>query len=272
MGQTTIEWTATYQDGIATPGMTFNPWIGCTHVSPGCLHCYAETMMDHRYQKVEWGKGKPRIRTSEANWRKPLQWNKQAAIAGRRAKVFCSSLADVFDPEVPDGWRFDLYNLILQTPSLDWLLLTKRPEHVKNMVPGDWLLPPGSLKALPFPCGWPTNIWIGTSVEDQRRADERIPHLLNVPAAVRFLSCEPLLGPIDLGKYLVSGGISWIIAGAESGAGARPMDEQWVRSLCNQCGFFDIRFFYKQNAIKGHKQPLPELDGRQWLEMPEVSQ
>ena len=236
---------------------TFNPWIGCTHVSPGCVHCYAETMMDQRYGKVEWGKGKPRMRTSVANWRKPLAWNKQAAAAGIRYRVFCSSLADVFDPEVDDQWRFDLYNLILQTPNLDWLLLTKRIEHVRHMVPGEWLLPPNSLKALPYPCGFPSNIWIGTSVEDQRRADERIPHLLKVPAKVRFLSCEPLLGPVDLERAgaIESAGpawagynahIEWVIVGGESGHGARPMHPQWARSLRDQCQAAGVAFHFKQ--------------------------
>ena len=107
---------------------TWNPWIGCTKISPGCLNCYAENLMDTRWKRVRWGRGNPRQRTSEANWRQPLLWDQEAKKAGERRKVFCASLADVFDPEAPDQWRSDLFALIEQTGSLDWLLLTKRPE------------------------------------------------------------------------------------------------------------------------------------------------
>jgi protein gp37 len=274
VGKTSIEWTATQNaDGTWNPGYTFNPWIGCTHVSPGCLHCYAETMMDQRYGRVEWGKGKPRMRTSAANWRKPLTWNKKAASEGIRYRVFCSSLADVFDPEVDDTWRRDLCEVIERTPHLDWLLLTKRPEHVNAMIERAtgrysraWL------------ANYP-NVWIGTSVEDQRRADERIPELLNIPAKVRFLSCEPLLGRVDLGGWIdvcpvclgscetaghysaddgigpcdncngtgkAESGIHWVIAGGESGHGARPMNVAWARSLRDQCSAAGVPFLFKQ--------------------------
>jgi protein gp37 len=167
---------------------------------------------------------------------------------------------------VVEAARLRLFNLILQTPNLDWLLLTKRPQNIRNMVPGDWLLPPGSLKVLPCPCGWPANLWIGTSVEDQAAADERIPHLLRVPARVRFLSCEPLLGPVVLQgaapygddgtpmvrKYLYSVSpvdnqrIHWVIAGGESGAKARPMHPEWARGLRDQAQAAGVAFFFKQ--------------------------
>lgn len=193
---------------------TFNPWMGCSKVSEGCAHCYAETLMDTRYGKVQWGPNGTRVRTSESNWRKPLAWDRAAKKAGERHRVFCSSLADVFEdwqgPIVGSGFddeelaiddertrlmtmddvRRDLFDLIDSTPNLDWLLLTKRPENIERMVldtcrGGGW---------------WARskNIWFGTSVEDQKRADERIPELLKIPAAVRFLSMEPLLGPVDL--------------------------------------------------------------------------
>lgn len=231
-----IEWT----------DHTFNPWIGCTHVSPGCEHCYAETMMDQRWSKVEWGKGKPRQRTSAANWRLPIKWNKQAAAEGVRRRVFCASLADVFDDEVEWGWREDLWGLIHDTPQLDWLLLTKRPQNIAAMVPAAFLTMPRH------------NIWLGITVEDQRRANERIPELLKITATVRFLSCEPLLGPVDLWRWLVAdmradgGGVArlnqlhWIICGGESGHGARPMHPQWARSLRDQCQAAGVAFFFKQ--------------------------
>lgn len=251
-----IEWT----------DHTFNPWFGCTHVSPGCEHCYAEVLMDQRYGRVEWGKGKARMRTSVANWRKPLAWNKTAAKNGIRARVFCSSLADVFDEEVSWEWRRDLFQLIDQCPSLDWLLLTKRPQRViqEMEIALDRFTDPWFDKH--------PNVWIGTSVEDQRRADERIPHLLNVPALVRFLSCEPLLGPVDLSEMarcgrdsygLRDGGIDWVICGGESGHGARPMHPDWARSLRDQCQAAGVAFHFKQwgEYQYGTKRPQRESDG-----------
>lgn len=261
---------------------TFNPWIGCTHVSPGCVHCYAETMMDQRYGKVEWGKGKARMRTSVANWRKPIAWNKQAAAAGTRYRVFCSSLADVFDPEVDQAWRDDLWKLIDQTPSLDWLLLTKRPEQIARMMPVRWGCD-AKQGIFDDTTLMPANVWIGTSVEDQRRADERIPHLLKVPAKVRFLSCEPLLGPLDLtgktiqdiwidpeyasldselGRVVEEDGwpIHWVIVGGESGHGARPMHPDWARGLRDQCQAAGVAYHFKQwgEYTPYYEQVVPE--------------
>lgn len=270
---------------------TFNPWMGCTRVSPGCQHCYAETLMDSRYGKVKWGPQGKRVRTSEAYWKKPLAWNKQAEREGRRFRVFCASLADVFErKEELDPWRWQLWHLIVQTPHLDWLLLTKRPENVNYMVP--W----GS-EAYP----WPENVWIGTSVESQEWADKRIPELLKVPAVVRFLSVEPLLGPVDLfnvsyrgdtdyfinsltrrystskmmypdnGVYMSFGmaslgKINWVIVGGESGAEARPMHPNWVRAIRDQCNNAGIPFFFKQwgewapNCVCGRKKPCQTIE------------
>ena len=153
-----IEWT----------DHSFNPWIGCTRVSPGCVHCYAETLADKRHGWVAWGPKGNRKRTAPANWRKPLTWNRRAEREGVRYRVFCASLADVFDPHpsIPQEWRAELWALIQETPSLDWQLLTKRPENVMRMVPALWQVE------------FPPNVWIGTSVEDQERADERIPELV----------------------------------------------------------------------------------------------
>ena len=164
-----IEWTT----------HTFNPWMGCQKVSPGCDHCYAEALMDTRYGKVQWGPHGVRVRTAPANWRKPLQWAKAARVDGIRPRVFCASLADVFDNKAPDGARADLFALIRQTPELDWLLLTKRPENIAKMLPPDW----GE--------GYP-NVWLGTTVEDQKRADHRVPILLRTPARVRPRLSPPL--------------------------------------------------------------------------------
>jgi protein gp37 len=117
---------------------TFNPWIGCQHVSPGCDHCYAEALMDHRYGKVQWEPHGERKRTSEGNWKQPYRWAKAARQSGTRARVFCASLADVFDNKAPEGARADLFRLIRETPEMDWLLLTKRPQNIVRMLPADW--------------------------------------------------------------------------------------------------------------------------------------
>ena len=187
-----IEWT----------DHTFSGWIGCTKVSEACDDCYAEEG-DKRWHWTPqgWGPGKPRHRTSNENWKQPLKWDREAAASGIRARVFCASLSDVFDREVDPAWRSDLWDLIRQCPHLDWQLLTKRPQLIASYLPSDW----GS--------GWP-NVWLGTSVENQLRADQRIPHLVAVPAVVHFLSVEPLLGAITF-KSLA--GIEWIIVGGESG-------------------------------------------------------
>lgn len=247
---------------------TFNPWIGCVKVSPGCEHCYAMTL-DKRFGHSNWGPAKTtgRRMMSDNYWRQPLKWDAAAAKAGQRARVFCASMADVFEehPAVEHA-RMQLFNLIDATPHLDWLLLTKRPENIARMM-APWL--EGT--------NFPENIWLGTSVEDQRRADERIPHLLKIPAKVRFLSCEPLLGPIELWRFdeedqvlrgvgvIRSGGmtpstpdsppegyddsyagIDWVIVGGESGHGARPMHPNWARSLRDQALAAGVAFHFKQ--------------------------
>ena len=261
---TKIEWT----------DHTFNPWIGCTKVGPGCDHCYAENLMDKRMGVAVWGPGNARVRTKEANWKMPLRWNAQAAAFmaqhGRRQRVFCASLADVFDNAVDPQWRADLFGLIQQTPNLDWLLLTKRIGNVRGMLAE---LAHGSdpdlslLDMMPLP-----NVWIGATIVNQAEADRDIPKLLDVPARVRFLSMEPLLGPVDLTHIEVFGGdaeiyplkgttdcvddegaptddvpaLDWVIVGGESGPGARPMSPDWARSLRAQCAAAGVPFLFKQ--------------------------
>jgi len=246
---------------ISWADATFNPWVGCTKVSPACDHCYAEGWAK-RSGLVEWG-NHPRRRTSAANWRQPLKWNREAEAAGVRKRVFCASLADVFDNQVPAEWRADLWRLIDETPNLDWLLLTKRPQNAAKMIEASRraVLSAGvDSRHVMWP--WP-NVWVGTTVENQEEADRRIPHLLAVPAAKRFLSCEPLLGPISLrwlpsdyksrqargesvGEYDVAKGLDWVIAGGESGPGARPAHPTWFRSLRDQCQTAGVAFHFKQ--------------------------
>ena len=247
-----IEWT----------DHTFNPWIGCTKVSDGCKHCYAEQMMDKHWKKVQWGPQGARVKTSEAKWREPFKWD--AAHNGARKRVFCASLADVFEdnPQVEE-WRVRLLDMVETTPNLDWLLLTKRPQNVLRMVPQRWLE------------YFPKNIWIGTSVENQKAADERIPALVKIPAVVKFLSCEPLLENVDLdlrGRNYGIGDqyVNWVICGGESGTGARPMSADWARSIRDQCVQSDVPFLFKQWSGVNKKSAGRLLDGVEWNQFPEV--
>lgn len=228
---------------------TFNPWWGCERVSAACKNCYAETWA-HRLGLDLWSKGAPRRMMSDAYWRQPIAWNREAEAAGRRDRVFCASMADVFeDRRDLDALRERLWRLIADTPSLDWLLLTKRPEQVARLVP--WQ-------------DWPRNVWLGTTIENQRWAEKRLPHLLEHPAIVHFVSCEPLLGPIELAPWMsASRGdrrIGWVIAGGESGHRARPMNPLWARALRDQCRAHGVPFHFKQ---WGNWRPAAgDLDGR----------
>ncbi|MEX2015165.1 MAG: phage Gp37/Gp68 family protein, partial [Candidatus Hydrogenedentales bacterium] len=216
-----------------------NPWWGCTKVSPGCKHCYAETFA-HRIGRDIWGALAPRRFFGDAHWREPLKWNAEAKAAGARRRVFCASMADVFENRAElNPYRERLWQLIADTPALDWLLLTKRPERVRKCVPwGD---------------NWPANVWAGVTAENQRWAQARVPLLLELPAAVRFLSCEPLLGALDLSPWLNgSRRVDWVIAGGESGHKARPMNPEWARKLRNQCLSASVPFHFKQ---WGHWRP-----------------
>lgn len=316
---------------------TFNPWRGCTKVSPGCANCYADQLSTRNPTTLGiWGPNGTRIVASQSMWHQPVKWNEEASNSRRqrgmlwqktrtlpdgrieavdstgfnawfdapwwgnmpiqRQRVFCASLGDVFEdwqgfmqypakdehtgelfnqsawwspnkglikagqttenlihgerPATMQDVRDQLFDLIAATPNLDWLLLTKRPENVINMVPDRWIIE-----------GFPTNVWLGTSVENQAMADKRIPELLKIPAKVRFLSCEPLLGPVNLKSFTpfnVSHGVTvpescgfwegihWVIAGGESGPGARPMHPAWATSLQQQCEAAAVPFLFKQ--------------------------
>ena len=255
-----IEWTE----------HTFNPWMGCTMVAPECTHCYAKTLMDDRYGNVKWGPKGTRVVTAASTWAKVLKWDRDAAKAGVPARVFCCSLADVFEDDrgctggedrgmhTLNDVRARLWALIESTPNLIWLLLTKRPENILGMVPASWL-----------EAGrWPSNVWTGTSAGCQATADDAVPKLLEVPGR-HFLSCEPMLGPVDLtrigcddtGKVNALAGlvfcdgrnepaeterVHWVICGGESGPGARPMHPDWARGLRDQCAEAGVPFFFKQ--------------------------
>lgn len=274
---------------------TFNPWWGCVRVSPGCEHCYAETFAKRTGHDI-WGPTAPRRFFGDAHWNEPRKWNAKAQADGVHRRVFCASMADVFeDRRDLDEPRGRLLYLIEQTPWLDWLLLTKRPEKMLDLA---WLWEG---------CRWPDNVWAGTTAESQEWADERIPSLLRVPAAVRFLSCEPLLGPLDLRGLLDFEiatemphyqqprvrAIDWVITGGESagplerrlvaplriedaplgdsGTLWRPKPDalEWVRSLRDQCQSAGVSFFHKQWGGPHPHSGGRDLDGREWNEIPE---
>jgi protein gp37 len=229
-----IEWT----------DHTFNPWWGCTKVSPGCEHCYAEAWAKRVGERI-WGFNQERRFFTDKHWAEPLKWNAEAAKLRQRKRVFCASMADVFELRSDlDLWRERLWGLIDATPWLDWLLLTKRPQNIE--------------KKVPWTNDWPANVWIGATVEDQKRAIERLPILLKFSAKCRFLSCEPLLGPVDLTVWIHNRPqnlyeINWVIAGGESGANARAMLPGWARKLRDQCQEAEIPFHFKQ---WGHWAPV----------------
>ncbi|TAM00373.1 MAG: phage Gp37/Gp68 family protein [Paraburkholderia sp.] len=270
-----IEWT----------DHTFNPWIGCTRVSLGCDYCYAAVSTPARAMKVAWGASEPRYRTAASTCEDPIKWNDRHdaffAVHGRRQRVFCASLADVFDNAVNPAWRADLFELIAKTPKLDWLLLTKRIGNVVSMIEeaAEYRreldrLHEGKL---------PANVWLGATIVNQAEADRDIPKLLRTPAHVKFLSMEPLLGAVDISDWLVPSAfhcatgfrqgtgmeagycgtcaghaedpihdpechdfIDWVIAGGESGPRARPTHPDWIRSLRDQCAAAHTPFLFKQ--------------------------
>jgi protein gp37 len=227
---------------------TFNGWIGCHEVSPACDNCYARTLSE-RWGKAKWGKDTERVRTSASNWHQPVKWNAQAAKDGVRRRVFSFSLADVFeDRRDLDPWRNDFFDLIETTPNLDWMLLTKRHDCIERLIRPAWLEKPRE------------NVWLGVTTENQRRADERIPELLSVPAKVHWISAEPLLGAIDFRRWMPHevetgqlssawvDGISWVIVGGESGAGARRMELQWARQILKHCQEYGVAYHMKQKG------------------------
>lgn len=266
-----IEWT----------DHTFNPWLGCTKVSPACDHCYAAVSTAVRSTEARTGKklwAGARHRT--ANWTGPVRWDREAAAEGKRARVFCASLADVFDNEVPPEWRVDLFTLIARTQNLDWLLLTKRIGNVvKMMEEVAAMLQRGNRAWRPLP-----NVWLGATICNQEEADRDIPKLLATPARVRFLSIEPMLGPVDLRDWLGSihrtttlrdgtayretvPGIDWVIVGGESGHHARPMHPDWARSIRDQCATAGVPFLFKQ---WGEWWPISQMpDG--WLDQEQTA-
>jgi protein gp37 len=248
--------------GIQWTDHTFNPWWGCTKISRACKRCYAATFAA---RWLRWGPDAPPREFGAKHWNNPLRWSEAAKRDGVRRRVFCASMADVFEARdnehgpTLDRLRARLFELIEACDGLDWQLLTKRPENMVEMAPAAWR------------SGWPRHVWAGATVENQDTADERVPHLLAVPAAVRFLSCEPLTGLLVVRREWCGighrfapqaddpdvcccgrarahhqHGIGWVIAGGESGPGAEPTHPDWFRSLRDQCDRVGTPFFFKQ--------------------------
>ncbi|MBB5351094.1 protein gp37 [Haloferula luteola] len=256
MKDSKIEWTH----------HTFNPWWGCVKVSPGCQNCYAEAFSKRTGHAI-WGTNSLRRTFGDKHWNEPKKWNAAAEAAGERKRVFCASMADVFEERADlDPHRERLFNLIVETKSLDWLLLTKRPAFMAKWIGGTsgaGFVHLEEGEAL-------ENVWLGVTVENQEQAMHRVPILLEIPARVRFLSCEPLLGPIDLrhiedadgntcdaltGNWGIEGRghtgpsaqrIHWVIAGGESGPKSRPIHPAWVRKIRDQCQAAHVPFLFKQ--------------------------
>ena len=235
--------------GIEWTHHTFNPWIGCTKVSAACDNCYAEAWDKRGLQggPTRWGPHAKRTRTK--TWGNPIRWQKKAVANKTRYRVFCASLADMFDnhKSILPVWRKEFWALVRQCPDLDFLLLTKRPQNIKKMLPFDWFQEPFLYR----------NVWLGATVESQKEAD-RLGHLVNVPASVHFLSMEPLLGSVDLSEHI--SGLEWVITGGENGRNYRHVDPDWFRSLRDQCKEANVPFLFKQ--WEGESQKAIKAKGR----------
>jgi protein gp37 len=235
---------------------SFSPWQGCEKVSSGCRHCFAEAVDERFYGGGAWGPNKPRRMQREAYWQEPIEWHRRAKKRGVRKQVLCGTMCDVLMPSPYENVaraRKRLWNLIEETPFLDWMILTKRAPQIM-------LIPPSIRTA--------ENVWLGVTVEDQQRAEERLPVMLSFEATIRWVSAEPLLEPLDLRPWLPE--IDWLVAGAESGRGRRNMLLDWARDLRDQCRDAETAFFFKQAYDKGSDKKVerPELDGQKHVEMP----
>jgi protein gp37 len=251
MGTTKIEWT----------DKSWNPITGCTKISPGCANCYAARMSKRLAGRCGYPANDPfRVTVHKDKMDEPLRWRKPC-------RVFVCSMGDLFHDDVPDTIIASVFAVMASARRHMFQLLTKRPARLRAFMRG-WLRDGRRIEPL-------ANIWLGVTAEDQQRADERIPDLLATPAAVRFVSVEPMLGLVDLTKWILrndsaadgaatpSGRLQWVICGAETGPGARPMDNQWAADLCRQCQEADVPFFFKK-----HSDGSRRLMGREWNQMP----
>lgn len=258
---------------ISWTNASWSPWHGCSKVSAGCRNCYAASFSERvghgKRLPTIWGVDAERKFLSDEHWKNPLRWQRKAARRGERMRVFCASMADVFEIHANaetnarmDAERERLWGLISQTPNLDWQILTKRPENIQGLIPKTWALD-----------GAPDNVWLGTTAENQEAFDARWEHLARVNARVHFISYEPAIGPLvlkcngcgfDVGAHLApdQGGCSgwfpsWVIVGGESGAKRRPFEIDWLRRVAQDCSRARIALFTKQDS-----GPRPGMQGR----------
>ena len=252
---TKIEWT----------DETWNPVTGCTKVSAGCKNCYAERMSKRLAGRYGYPADDPfRVTLHPDRLEQPLRWRKPR-------RVFVCSMGDLFHKDVPLYFQVDVWRTMADSPQHTFQVLTKRADLMQQR-----------LQPLSGAFGVLPNVWLGITAENQIRANERIPALLKMPAAVRFVSCEPLLDPVNLLSAVNKldefyeanfkpGGIDWVIAGCESGPGRRWAKESWFLLLLDQCEMSGVPFFLKQMDRDGQVEKLPELDGRVWAEFPQVA-
>jgi len=246
-----IEWTE----------KTWNPVTGCTKISEGCKNCYAETLIS-RFGDV-WKRKNGRgfkVETHPNRLDEPLKWKEPT-------KIFVCSMSDLFHKDVPDEFISKVWGTMMMSHRHQFMILTKRPERMRSFIIGAKKEGTNPEWERAYKIMY-KNVWLGVSAENQRQADKRIPILLSLPAAKRFVSIEPMLGPIDLKDYLNTGLLHWVIVGAESGPKARPFDEQWAREIKDQCVEADVPFFYKQGRINGKLVKMPKLDGHIWDQQP----
>jgi len=261
MGKTSIEWT----------DASWNPIVGCTEVSPGCANCYAARLAATRLRHVSEYETLAESISDSPNERKNPRWTGEVRFLPERLeeplhwrkprKIFVCDMGDLFHEKVTDQWLFAVFGVMGGASQHTFQVLTKRPERMQRFLN----MPIIKEKFLRAFSRWPLpNVWLGVSVENQHFADERIPLLLQTPAAVRWISCEPLLGPVDLRaptefvRPWLDKGIDWVVCGGESGPNARPMHPDWARSLRDQCQAAGVPFFFKQ---WGEWAPMGEIDG-----------
>lgn len=261
---TAIEWT----HGEGMRGETWNPVTGCSKVSPGCAHCYAETLTSRFAGRSGWPETfLPWTPNNAAENVEPRHDRLTLPLGWRSPRmVFVNSMSDLFHERISDTFIAQVWQVMAETPQHTYQVLTKRPERMIEFV-DKWIansaLDPYVDDILP-------NVWLGVSAENQRWLDVRVPLLLETPAAIKFVSCEPLLGPLDIHRYTHLQGLNWVIVGGESGPKHRPIQTEWVRDIRDDCTREGIPFFFKQWGGRTPKAGGRLLDGKEWNQMPRL--
>jgi protein gp37 len=248
MADTRIEWAH----------KVWNPITGCSPVSEGCQNCYAKRMSKRLAGRCGYPADDPfRVTLHPERLDEPLKWKKPR-------RVFVCSMGDLFHEDVPRWMRFEVMDIILQAKQHTFLILTKRPANMKECFEWYYSKAGRTIETI-------KNLWLGVTAENQARADERIPILLQIPATVRFVSVEPMLGPVDLTNFIIGPNrLDWVICGSETGPNRREACIEWIGDLCDQCEHAGVPFFLKQMEVDGKIVKMPKLNGKVWDRMPEV--